>query len=393
MEYISDGFSLCHVPAEECPVALSASHGLGQARLWSLGRVLAMDMLVNNFDRFPLVWDNEGNAGNVMLTPLDDVVVGRWQRSMLRRFGKSIPSGSSRHLATIGGKSTRRLMHQSSIRMLLRSASQEGGTPVAEGVPAGDSALGNGLAGVVPIDQPVMCITSPVLLERYCARVSAVLESLVRRPSAVGAPDDVFYNAVIRCLKADVAANKRGAETPVASTATAGDATPAAAAAPAAAPAGPDVGPDAGEGSLPSEQSTSADADAGVADATAARVDAATLSPSAGASDDGSAADRSGPSQVPARTSSEAIVEGGSCCGSGGSGGSSGGVEDDSGGGHGGHGGGIVDTGVDSGTVAAVAATGTEGSLPSPPGRPVGEPGEDFPLLKVRVRGWGGRVV
>ena len=65
---------------------------------------------------------------------------------------------------------------------------------------AGDSALGNGLAGVVPIDQPVMCITSPVLLERYCARVSAVLESLVRRPSAVGAPDDVFYNAVIRCL-------------------------------------------------------------------------------------------------------------------------------------------------------------------------------------------------
>ena len=75
MEYISDGFSLCHVPAEECPVALSASHGLGQARLWSLGRVLAMDMLVNNFDRFPLVWDNEGNAGNVMLTPLDDVGV------------------------------------------------------------------------------------------------------------------------------------------------------------------------------------------------------------------------------------------------------------------------------------------------------------------------------
>lgn len=38
----------------------------GEARLRELGRILALDVLCNNGDRFPLIWDNRGNAGNVM---------------------------------------------------------------------------------------------------------------------------------------------------------------------------------------------------------------------------------------------------------------------------------------------------------------------------------------
>eukprot|EP00039_Didymoeca_costata_P019312 m.337022 g.337022 ORF g.337022 m.337022 type:complete len:402 (+) comp18025_c0_seq1:122-1327(+) len=39
----------------------------GHERLKELGRLLALDVLCNNGDRFPLIWDNRGNPGNVML--------------------------------------------------------------------------------------------------------------------------------------------------------------------------------------------------------------------------------------------------------------------------------------------------------------------------------------
>ena len=39
----------------------------GLVRLEELGRVLALDVLCNNGDRFPLIWDNRGNPGNTML--------------------------------------------------------------------------------------------------------------------------------------------------------------------------------------------------------------------------------------------------------------------------------------------------------------------------------------
>eukprot|EP01129_Flabellula_baltica_P003416 TRINITY_DN13180_c0_g1_i2.p1 TRINITY_DN13180_c0_g1~~TRINITY_DN13180_c0_g1_i2.p1 ORF type:complete len:299 (+),score=62.39 TRINITY_DN13180_c0_g1_i2:143-1039(+) len=41
-----------------------------ERRLKDLGVVLVYDVLVNNTDRLPLIWDNQGNSGNLML---DDV--------------------------------------------------------------------------------------------------------------------------------------------------------------------------------------------------------------------------------------------------------------------------------------------------------------------------------
>ena len=38
----------------------------GEAVLESIGAIIAMDMLLNNFDRTPFVWDHEGNANNIM---------------------------------------------------------------------------------------------------------------------------------------------------------------------------------------------------------------------------------------------------------------------------------------------------------------------------------------
>lgn len=37
-------------------------------RLREVGRILALDVLCNNGDRFPLIWDNRGNPGNVMIS-------------------------------------------------------------------------------------------------------------------------------------------------------------------------------------------------------------------------------------------------------------------------------------------------------------------------------------
>jgi len=46
------------------------------AHFWqALGRLMGFDLLINNFDRLPLAWSNEGNLGNVMLsTDLDGPV-------------------------------------------------------------------------------------------------------------------------------------------------------------------------------------------------------------------------------------------------------------------------------------------------------------------------------
>lgn len=41
--------------------------GLGEAEYEALGRLAAFDVLLNNFDRLPVLFDNEGNLANVML--------------------------------------------------------------------------------------------------------------------------------------------------------------------------------------------------------------------------------------------------------------------------------------------------------------------------------------
>merc|ERR1719253_250215 len=43
------------------------SHAKACLELQMLGRLLAADILLNNFDRLPAIWDNEGNAGNLLV--------------------------------------------------------------------------------------------------------------------------------------------------------------------------------------------------------------------------------------------------------------------------------------------------------------------------------------
>jgi hypothetical protein len=40
----------------------------GKEFLRALGSLVAFDMIINNFDRLPCVWDNQGNPGNIMVT-------------------------------------------------------------------------------------------------------------------------------------------------------------------------------------------------------------------------------------------------------------------------------------------------------------------------------------
>ncbi len=41
-------------------------HDVGKNNLLQFGRMIGLDFITNNFDRFPVVWDNTGNPGNVM---------------------------------------------------------------------------------------------------------------------------------------------------------------------------------------------------------------------------------------------------------------------------------------------------------------------------------------
>ena len=46
--------------------ASSELHAKGVLNCRILGRILALDVLTNNFDRLPCIWNNRGNAGNVL---------------------------------------------------------------------------------------------------------------------------------------------------------------------------------------------------------------------------------------------------------------------------------------------------------------------------------------
>jgi len=39
----------------------------GKQRLQEVGRIISLDILTNNWDRLPVVWDNEGNLGNLFI--------------------------------------------------------------------------------------------------------------------------------------------------------------------------------------------------------------------------------------------------------------------------------------------------------------------------------------
>lgn len=71
LEYI-DGVVMMGMTAHEYLKAIP-----NDSPLWHhVGRLMAFDMLINNFDRLPLAWSNQGNLGNVMLNSSLGVVVG-----------------------------------------------------------------------------------------------------------------------------------------------------------------------------------------------------------------------------------------------------------------------------------------------------------------------------
>eukprot|EP00053_Salpingoeca_punica_P017161 m.164318 g.164318 ORF g.164318 m.164318 type:complete len:399 (-) comp17131_c3_seq1:407-1603(-) len=59
------GSTLSKVDATKASRILGSSQA-GHDHLISLGRMLALDVLCNNGDRLPLIWDNRGNPGNIM---------------------------------------------------------------------------------------------------------------------------------------------------------------------------------------------------------------------------------------------------------------------------------------------------------------------------------------
>lgn len=63
------GVSFGAAGADRMAVALADA-----AHLRQLGAILALDVLVNNVDRLPLIWDHQGNAGNLMLNERNEPV-------------------------------------------------------------------------------------------------------------------------------------------------------------------------------------------------------------------------------------------------------------------------------------------------------------------------------
>merc|ERR1712176_290352 len=71
MEFV-DGFVMMGIPAHN----YLRKNENGKPPWYELGRLMGFDMLINNFDRLPLCWGNDGNLCNVMLGSRSGAVVG-----------------------------------------------------------------------------------------------------------------------------------------------------------------------------------------------------------------------------------------------------------------------------------------------------------------------------
>jgi hypothetical protein len=47
---------------------------------------VCLDVLLNNQDRLPVAWDNEGNARNIMVAQLSEEVAATWQDALVVRL-------------------------------------------------------------------------------------------------------------------------------------------------------------------------------------------------------------------------------------------------------------------------------------------------------------------
>ena len=68
MQYVTQGVALGSASRERLTTALQGDC------LRQIGKVMALDVLVNNCDRFPLIRSHQGNAGNLMLNASDEAV-------------------------------------------------------------------------------------------------------------------------------------------------------------------------------------------------------------------------------------------------------------------------------------------------------------------------------
>jgi hypothetical protein len=59
--FIKEKFSTCNTTIEQ-----KQFHEIGALNLMIFGKILALDILTNNFDRLPCIWENNGNPGNIM---------------------------------------------------------------------------------------------------------------------------------------------------------------------------------------------------------------------------------------------------------------------------------------------------------------------------------------
>jgi len=67
-----DGCMMMGIPAHE-----HLSKMTNATVVWhGLGRLMGLDLLINNFDRLPLAWSNAGNLGNVMLGACSNPIIG-----------------------------------------------------------------------------------------------------------------------------------------------------------------------------------------------------------------------------------------------------------------------------------------------------------------------------
>lgn len=55
--------------AERC---FSTDYPDTSSRLMNIGKIIAGDLFINNPDRFPLVWDNDGNETNLLFEVKND---------------------------------------------------------------------------------------------------------------------------------------------------------------------------------------------------------------------------------------------------------------------------------------------------------------------------------
>jgi hypothetical protein len=66
MEYIP-GLRIHDLGLQRSKECFEAAYPEGRDRLIRLGIILAADVFINNIDRYPLLWNNNGNSDNLVV--------------------------------------------------------------------------------------------------------------------------------------------------------------------------------------------------------------------------------------------------------------------------------------------------------------------------------------